>query len=136
MLCVTFIDSKGYLGGMKAKYDTIVDLQGVWIKVIAHFGPSKFYQTVPHLVLYHDDADLNDFGQFDFDEVEIAINIATHHTTRTIIHTMLHEYSHYLESPGWYTRYSKIFSYQNNPYEIKANKFADDHINMFTDKKR
>lgn len=123
---------------MKAKYDTIIELQAVWIKILAHFGYSKFYSKsrgLPYLVLFHDDYKTI-YGTFDYDNLEVAVNVYLHTTTRGIIKTMLHEYSHYLESPSWYTRYSKKFSYQNHPYEIKAHQFADDHIDKFTDKKR
>ena len=121
---------------MKPTYKLMTELRGVYEKIVDEFGGSKYYSWFPYLILYHEpDEDL--FGAFEAEDVqEISINLATHSTRRSIIKTMLHEYCHFLQHPGWYTRYEKKFVYADHPYEKEAWEFADEHIHKFTDKKR
>lgn len=44
------------------------------------------------------------------------------YTLKDIVATVIHEYTHYLQSSYLYEKYEKKYSYKKNPHEIEANK--------------
>jgi hypothetical protein len=118
----------------------VVTLNEVYDKIIDQFGMSRWYDWFPSLILYADEGETWKgrwcYGEFCEVAEEISINVAAHYSTRHIIKTILHEYCHYLQRPGWYTRYAGIYSYDRHPYEIQADEFAEEHIGMFNSNKR
>lgn len=99
-------------------------------EIVEHFGKSRFYKELPQLILYSDEK-VHCYGQFDWEIPAIAVNVAMIPNTKTAVSTMLHEYCHYLQSPTWYTRYSSMYSYEKHPYEIQADKFAEQWLHKF-----
>lgn len=92
-----------------------------------YYGLSKFHDRTPYLSIedspYSDDDVSHDgFGEYSFDEMnEIIIYWKNIITEEDIIRTIIHEYTHYLQSPSWFKRYYNIgYDYNNHPYEIAA----------------
>ena len=133
---------------MKATYNRTKELEEIFNKIVERFGYSKYYTWLPELFIYHDDnpgpLGLGLYGEFCSVLGEISINLASHKTFRSIVKTMLHEYCHYLQHPGWYTRYENKYltemsakqAYRENPYEKAAWDFADEYIDEFVTQKR
>jgi len=115
-------------------------IHGIFRKIVETFGQSKHYNWLPSLVLYVDEsASWNGmwlYGDFDFEDKCITINVASHRTLRQLVSTILHEYKHYLQSPTWYTRHEAAYRYAEHPYEHEADKFAAEHVGQFVSTKR
>lgn len=95
-------------------------------QIIKHYGKSKFYNNYPTISFDSEDSLLSGEWRPDWCEIvlynehlnrihprDVAVEIAT---------ILLHEYTHYLQSPTWMTRYNKMYDYYNHPYEIEAYK--------------
>ena len=117
---------------MKPSLKRLRQLTHIYEHICEEFGYSKYYDWMPELLVYHDPEESWGggiaLGCFDEDLEEISINLANHRTLKNVIKTMLHEYCHYLQCPGWYTRYAGMYSYEQHPYEIEAWEFAEKHI--------
>jgi hypothetical protein len=62
------------------------------------------------------------FAKYCFLRNQILIYLNNCPTTLIITQTIIHEYTHYLQSRTMYYNYKKKYSYKNNPYEIEAQK--------------
>ena len=60
------------------------------------------------------------FGKYCFYKNKLTIYINNCETLLDIVQTIIHEYSHYLQSRTKYEYYSKIYNYSNNPLEKEA----------------
>jgi hypothetical protein len=51
-----------------------------------------------------------------------------------IIRSIIHEYTHYLQNPGWQKRYYTMGkNYEDHPYEIEAHKSEEDWVKFSED---
>ena len=71
-------------------------------------------------------------GEYEAHSFTMYIYVKGHRTWKNLANTIIHEYVHHLQHPTWYTRYNKIYTYKNHPYEIFANKIADKTCNHAT----
>ena len=103
-----------------------------WIK--NHYGRSKFKKCFPS-IKYHDNIYARLSGIEDAQGEESESIVAEYaRGTNTIwlytpninnplhlISSLLHEYTHYLQSPTWMKRYYDMgYEYTNHPYELEA----------------
>ena len=111
----------------KLKYigDKVID----WC--IDEFGLSKHYNDYPYMEIDMDDDGM--CGEFIGYNNEIIICPTAMDTIDEFIDTVIHEYTHYMQSPSWYTRYLnnltideviKNLPSPSHPYEIEADKVA------------
>ena len=111
---------------MKPTY-TKKELEDVGKKVIGwcidEFGLSKYYKHYPYIEIDLDEVDL--MGEFVGDNNEIIVYPNAMDNMDDFISTVIHEYSHYLQRPSWYTRYINMgYENENNPYEMIAETIA------------
>lgn len=109
--------------------------------MVEHYGKSKFYSRLPILKTFYDPSALYKnrqvMGDFEapfppqFPHAEIWINFASCTNMRSAVKVIIHEYMHYLQSPSWYTRYLRTYGYDENPYEIEADRVADEDFHLF-----
>jgi hypothetical protein len=62
------------------------------------------------------------FAKYCFLRNQILIYLNNCPTTLSIVQTIIHEYTHYLQSRTKYYYYKKKYTYKNNPFEIEAEK--------------
>lgn len=60
------------------------------------------------------------YGNFDTYRNIIFIYLNNHNTLLEVVQTIIHEYTHYLQSSYQYKKYQKIYNYKKNPYELEA----------------
>jgi Zn-dependent peptidase ImmA (M78 family) len=60
------------------------------------------------------------YGNYCFYRNRIVIYIPNCNTYKDIIATIIHEYTHYLQSRTKYEEYEKVYYYSTNPYERQA----------------
>mgnify|MGYP000332833846 CR=1 FL=1 len=60
------------------------------------------------------------FGNYCFYRNEIIIYLPNNNTIYDIVATVIHEYTHYLQSRSLYKYYQDIYYYSRNPYEREA----------------
>lgn len=94
-------------------------------KIIETYGLSNHFDSEPYLVLedkvYADGTDKNLKGEFVSDFNEIIVYWKNIKTEEELIRTLVHEYTHYLQSPSWMTRYYNMgYDYSDHPYEVQA----------------
>ena len=66
-----------------------------------------------------------DCGDYDFDDNLITVYKGSHRSVVNLIHTIIHEWCHYLQSKKKYYEYDKQLGYENNPLEHEANRIAE-----------
>ena len=105
---------------MKEKY-THKKLEDIGEKVIDwcidEFGLSKHYEHYPYMEIDMDEDGM--CGEFIGYNNEIIICPTAMDTIDEFIDTVIHEYTHYMQSPTWYTRYA------NRKIELTVEEFAD-----------
>ena len=94
-------------------------------KLIIHYGESKFQSTTPYISVENSKfIDAHDSllkGEFCRILNEIIIYWKNIYSKEELLQTLIHEYTHYLQSPRWMTRYYTMgYDYSNHPYELKA----------------
>jgi hypothetical protein len=94
-------------------------------KIIETYGLSNHFDSEPYLMLedkvYADGTDKNLKGEFVSDFNEIIVYWKNIKSEEELIRTLVHEYTHYLQSPSWMTRYYNMgYDYSDHPYEIQA----------------
>jgi len=94
-------------------------------RTIDLFGESKYHQYTPYLsVEYSPQSNGIDdewHGEYDDEENEIIIYSKNITSKRDLAKTIVHEYTHYLQSPAWMKRYYDMgYDYQTHPYEKQA----------------
>ena len=70
-----------------------------------------------------------DCGDYDFDDNLITVYKGSHRSVINLIHTIIHEWCHYMQSKKKYYQYDLEYGYENNPFEIQANEIAE--LNKF-----
>ena len=125
------------------KLYTIKELENIGEKVINwcidKFGLSKHHEYDPWLEIDMVRTD-NPLGEYVHDNNEIIIYPNAIDNMDEFIGTIIHEYTHYMQSPSWYTRYAnrkteltveELATYLvegesslDHPYEIEADKVA------------
>jgi len=118
---------------MRLTYDKLKEIKEIWEDVKWHYGKSRYYPWVPTLVVIHD-TQATTFAEFCTEEREVITNVAGVESMKKIIQSIIHEYVHYLQHPGWYTRYEQDYGYTKNPYEIEANEIAERDWKLFEQK--
>ena len=105
---------------MKEKY-THKKLEYIGEKVINwcinEFGLSKHYNDYPYMEI--DMVEDCMCGEFIGYNNEIIVCPTAIDTIDEFIETVIHEYTHYMQSPTWYTRYA------NRKIELTVEEFAD-----------
>jgi|TARA_B100001971_G_C17976663_1_gene425179 hypothetical protein len=91
------------------------------------FGLSKYYDHYPYIEIDMDEIDL--MGEFVGDNNEIIIYPNAMENIDDFVSTLIHEYTHYLQRPSWYTRYLNNLTLNEaiknkHPYEIEADEVA------------
>ena len=94
-----------------------------------NIGMSKYQDYLPFIDI-DDNNDWGMMGEYNSEDNTIIIYKNYIPNIDNLISTVIHEYTHSLQSPGWYTRYANnmtIDEITNNghPYEIQAEKIAD-----------
>lgn len=94
-------------------------------KTIELLGESKYQKHTPYLSIeYSPESTGYDNlwrGEYDFAENEIIIYTKNIKGKEDLARTIVHEYSHYLQSPAWMQRYYDMgHTYKTHPYEIEA----------------
>lgn len=88
------------------------------------FGESKYYSHTPYLSLESspiaDDYDPDLKGEFVKEENEMIVYFRNIRSKEDLARTIIHEYTHYLQSPIWLARYNNECFYDENPYEKQA----------------
>ena len=125
---------------MKEKY-TYKKLEYIGEKVINwcvdKFGLSKHYNDYPYVEIDMVETN-NPLGEFISDNNEIIIYPKAINNMDEFIGTIIHEYTHYMQSPSWYTRYLnnltideviKNLPSPSHPYEIEADEVAKKNMN-------
>ena len=104
---------------MKLSYSK-KELEDIGNKVIDwcidEFGLSKYYEHYPYVEI--DMFEENPMGEFIRDNNEIIIYPKAMENMDDFVSTVIHEYTHYMQSPSWYTRYA------NRKTELSAEEFA------------
>jgi uncharacterized protein YjaZ len=73
------------------------------------------------------------FGNYCFWRNTITIYIPHCNTIDEIVSTVIHEYTHYLQSRPRYQTYQKNYYYSTNPYEREARKNEERYTKMCID---
>jgi len=96
----------------------------LWSLIIYLKGKSKYKKDFPELYFFYGSKRERNknltFGEYSNEGNTIKIWCGPHTDFKDLASTMLHEYEHYLQFWPWYTRYKSMYSYENNPYEIRA----------------
>lgn len=92
-------------------------------EIVEKYGESKFQTSTPYLIIEdgkcEDDSEL--IGEYCFIHNELIVYWENLPDVESIIRTLVHEYTHYLQSPSWFTRYYRMGHFYNtHPYELKA----------------
>jgi len=96
---------------------------------IDEFGLSKHYEHYPYIEIDIDEEDYSLMGEFIGDNNEIIIYPKAMENMDDFVSTVIHEYTHYMQSPSWYTRYLNNLTLNEviknkHPYEIQAEQIA------------
>jgi len=105
------------------KFCTRKELEDIGEKVIDwcidEFGLSKYYEHYPYMEIDMDGVNL--MGEFIGDNNEIIVYPNAMDNIDDFVSTVIHEYTHYLQRPSWYTRYINMgYEGVDNPYEMIA----------------
>jgi len=73
------------------------------------------------------------FGNYCFWRNTITIYIPHCQTVNEIVSTVIHEYTHYLQSRPRYQTYQKEYYYSTNPYEREARRNEEKYTKMCID---
>ena len=100
----------------------------LWCK--RNLGYTQNIKNTPRIYWSYYDLDIESvgystFGYYSFDKNTIHIKITGHRTWVQLSNTVIHEWVHYLQSHIWYSRYSNMYEYEENPYEIEACNYAN-----------
>ena len=95
-----------------------------WCK--KNLGINKRKKTKPKISIRinfkKDETEKTTRGAYYFDENRIIIYHINCKTINDVISTIIHEYTHYLQSNKKYWDYFKTHYYSNHPYERQANR--------------
>jgi Zn-dependent peptidase ImmA (M78 family) len=70
------------------------------------------------------------YGNYCFYRNRIVIYISNCKTYKDIASTIIHEYTHYLQSRTKYEEYEKLYYYSTNPYERQAKRNEEKYTKM------
>jgi len=93
---------------------------------IKKYGYSKHYKFISELVFRKKDACGDKLKGEHTDCDEIVVYLDEVKNISDLVKTIIHEYTHYIQSPVWFQRYYKLEkTFENHPYEIQAEKIAE-----------
>ena len=111
-----FSASKPHKGHVQKVYE--------WCK--KKYGRSKYNGRYPDIVFKKSDYySGEDWGYYDEIDKVIFVSKDKHETLRDLVHTIIHEYTHYLQSMYHYKILSLYLEHHENPLEIQAESIAD-----------
>tara|TARA_A100001037_G_scaffold303591_1_gene337990 strand:- start:10440 stop:10829 length:390 start_codon:yes stop_codon:yes gene_type:complete len=116
------------------KENVIKICQEVLPKIEKFYGMSKHHKSTPWLDVENsiyaklmgeevddEDGEESPDAEYDHDENVISIFYPKMRSKQHVIMSLIHEYTHYLQSPSWYKRYYTMgYNYLNHPYELAA----------------
>lgn len=70
------------------------------------------------------------YGNYDFYRNKMTLHESTCHTIYDVVSTIIHEYTHYLQSRPQYLKYQKNYYYSTNPYEREAKRNEDKYTKI------
>ena len=89
---------------------------------VNEYGHSK---KVTHgLLKYRMNTRTHAKGWFYPEDVVIEVNPKNHTSLVDFVHTIIHEYTHYLQDQDLYDKYSRTMDDSKNPFEIEADLVA------------
>lgn len=90
------------------------------------YGRSKYNGRYPDVVFRKGDYyDGEEWGYYDEIDKTIYINRDKHETVEDLAHTIIHEYTHYLQSMHHYQILALYHEHDNHPLEIQAEEVAN-----------
>jgi len=101
-------------------------------KCVDLYGYSKYFECDPYLEFHksiysrysgEEDAEGEQSPVAEFDSVDnsLVVYYPNIKSKKHLAETIIHEYTHYLQSPVWMDRYYKMgYTYDNHPYEVAA----------------
>ena len=104
----------------------VVRLAEIYLdRTIKLLGESKHHPHTPYLSVEYspnsEGIDNDWHGEYDDEENEIVIYSKNITSKSDLAKTIVHEYTHYLQSPAWMKRYYDMgYEYHNHPYEKQA----------------
>lgn len=93
---------------------------------IRKYGVKPHKNHINLHITYSKFTDGIEYGEYQWDTNTIVVFYNATRTLRSLITTIIHEYTHSLQNRAWYTRYDSIYEYFDNPYEIEAYAREDD----------
>ena len=110
------------------KYELLIDNIIDWC--YEKFGMSKFQECTPWIDI-EDDNTTEMMGEYNSEDNTIILYHKYIDNINDLISTVIHEYTHFLQSPGWYTRYANTLNKSDDhPYEIQAESVAKKHTKI------
>ncbi|NBP55322.1 hypothetical protein EBU71_02055 [bacterium] len=95
---------------------------------VTHFGYCKFDKKFPKFILYNRPCSENShLGYYDFEKNVICIFKPDHRNCLDLVDTIVHEYTHYLQSEDKYFKLARKHKYRNHPHELEAKKIGSKH---------
>ena len=91
------------------------------------YGKSKHNRDFPEIQFRkgsYMNEDPNTMAFYDDHDAVIFINKDDHQSLRTLVNSVIHEYTHYKQNMKHYDILSQYLPYNKNPLEIEANKIA------------
>ena len=70
------------------------------------------------------------FGNYCFYRNKMTIHTSTCETLHDVVSTVIHEYTHYLQSRNRYKYYQDVYYYSKNPYEREAKRNEEKYTRM------
>lgn len=91
------------------------------------YGKSKYNRDFPEIRFrkgIYMNEDPKTMAFYDDEDAVIFINKDDHHNLRTLVNSIIHEYTHYKQNMRHYDILSQYLPYNRNPLEIEANRIA------------
>ena len=101
-------------------------------------GYSKYYDDLPTIEVEYDSLSSVRAEYCPLNNV-VTLYAKENRSVRQVVMSVMHEYRHYLQCPSWLERYSGLYrrKQHKNPYEVDAEKFANDNwVKFMLDTKR
>jgi hypothetical protein len=110
---------------MNKKDKILMDAEAIFNDVVKYYGYSKYQNTTPFIEIedspYSDADDPNLIGEYCNLNNSLIVYWKNIKSKEQLIRTIVHEYTHYLQSPSWMTRYYNMgYNYSDHPYEVEA----------------
>lgn len=73
------------------------------------------------------------YGRYCPNENKITVYLPNCNNVNDLVGTVIHEYTHYLQSSSRYRLYEKIYYYSQNPYERQARRNEEKYTDLCAD---